>query len=89
MGHGKYHTKMLLSVHLIGRKLVGHGLKTDLYMLAQVWIIQCLVLVMAYVRGSGAPECIFHNHHKTLYNIFSQDLAVSCVADKLASLLEI
>ena len=29
--------------------------------------------------GSGAPECIFHNEHKTLYNLFSPDPAVSCV----------
>ena len=37
------------------------------------------VLVMEYIRGSGAPECIFHNKHKTLYNLFSPDQAVSCV----------
>ena len=24
---------------------------------------------MEYIRGSGAPECIFHNQHKTLYNL--------------------
>ena len=35
-----------------------------------------------YIRGSGAPECMFHNQPKTLYNIFSPDSAVSCVADK-------
>ena len=34
---------------------------------------------MEYIRGSGAPECIFHNKHKTLYNLFSPDPAVSCV----------
>ena len=28
------------------------------------------------IRGSGAPECIFHNEHKTLYNLFSPDPAV-------------
>ena len=50
-----------------------------------VYVIQCLVLVMEYKRGSGAPECIFHDHHKTLYNIFSTDPAVSCVADKQIS----
>ena len=26
-----------------------------------------------YIPGSGAPKCIFHNKHKTLYNIFSPD----------------
>ena len=26
-----------------------------------VLVIQCFVLVMEYIRGSGAPECIFHN----------------------------
>ena len=31
------------------------------------------------VRGSGAPVCIFHNKHKTLYNLFSPDPGVSCV----------
>ena len=25
------------------------------------------MLVIVYIRGSGAPECIFHNNHKTLY----------------------
>ena len=34
---------------------------------------------MEYIRGSGAPECIFHNKHKTLYNLFSPDPAVACV----------
>ena len=34
---------------------------------------------MEYIRGSGALECIFHNKHKTLYNLFSPDLGVSCV----------
>ena len=38
---------------------------------------------MEYIRGSRAPECIFHNKHKTLYNLFSPDPAVSCVADKV------
>ena len=42
-------------------------------------LVQCFVLVMEYIRGSGAPECIFHNKHKTLYNLFSPDPAVSCV----------
>ena len=37
------------------------------------------VLVIEYIRGRGAPECIFHNKHKTLCNLFSPDLAVSCV----------
>ena len=31
------------------------------------------------MRGSGAPKCIFHNKHKTMYNLFSPDPAVSCV----------
>ena len=44
---------------------------------------------MEYIRGSGAPECIFHKQHKTLYNLFSPDPAVSCVADNLASHREI
>ena len=44
---------------------------------------------MEYIRGSGAPECIFHNEHKTLYNLFSPDPAVSCVADTQASYREI
>ena len=35
--------------------------------------IQCFVLVMEYILGSGAPECIFHNQLKTLYNLFSPD----------------
>ena len=33
------------------------------------------------IRGSGVPDWIFHNQHKTLYNLFSPDPAVSCVAD--------
>ena len=40
---------------------------------------------MEYKRGSGAAECIFHNQHKTLYNLFSPDPAVSYVADTQAS----
>ena len=36
-------------------------------------------ITMEYIRGSRAPECIFHNKHKTLYNLFSPDPAVSCV----------
>ena len=44
---------------------------------------------MEYIRGSGAPECIFHNKHKTLYNLFSPDPAVSCVADTQTSRHEI
>ena len=47
------------------------------------------VLVMEYIPGSIAPECIFHYEHKTLYNLFSPDPAVSCVADTLASHREI
>ena len=43
------------------------------------------VLVMEYIRGSGAPECIFHNQHKTLFNLLSPEPAVSCVADKQVS----
>ena len=40
---------------------------------------------MEYIRGIGAPGCIFHNKHKTLYNTFSPDPADSCVCDKLVS----
>ena len=29
-----------------------------------VWVIQCFVLVMEYIWGSRAPQCIFHNQHK-------------------------
>ena len=32
-----------------------------------------------YIRGSSAPECIFHNKHKILYNLVCPDSAVSCV----------
>ena len=39
---------------------------------------------MEYIRGRGVPECIFHNKHKTLYNLLSPDPAVSCVADTQA-----
>ena len=38
-----------------------------------------------YIRGSGAPKCIFHNQHIVLYNTFSPDPVVSCVADKQVS----
>ena len=31
---------------------------------------------MEYIRWSGATECIFHNKHKTLYNLFSPGPAV-------------
>ena len=34
---------------------------------------------MEYIRRSGAPDCIFPNKHKTLFNLFSPDPAVSCV----------
>ena len=54
-------------------------------LILHVFVIQCFVLVMEYVRGSGAPECIFHNQHKTLYSLFSPDLALSCVCDKLVT----
>ena len=47
-----------------------------------VLVIQCFVLVMEYIRGSEALELLFHNQHKTLYNLFSPGPAVSCVADK-------
>ena len=47
-----------------------------------VSVIQCFVLVMESIRGSEALECIFHNQHKALYNLFSPGPAVSCVADK-------
>ena len=44
---------------------------------------------MEHIRGSGTTECIFHNQHKTLYNIFSPGQAVSCVVDKQVSYREI
>ena len=34
-------------------------------------------------------ECLFDNHYKTLYYLFSPDPAVSCVGDKLVSHREI
>ena len=37
---------------------------------------------MEHIRGSGAPECIFHYQHKTLNNLVSPGPAASCVADK-------
>ena len=37
------------------------------------------LLVMEYIRGSGAPESILHSKHKTLYNLFSPDPADPCV----------
>ena len=43
------------------------------------------MLLIEYIRGSGAPECTFHNEHKTLYYLFSPGSAVSCVADKQVS----
>ena len=65
---------------------VGYKLYTrELRSLVHVNVIQCFVLVMEYIRGSEAPECIFHNQHKTLYNLFSPDPAVSCVCDKLVT----
>ena len=33
--------------------------------------------------------CIFHDKHKTFYNLFSPDAADSCVADKQVSYREI
>ena len=42
------------------------------------------LLFIEYIRGSGAPKCIAHNEHKTVYNLFSPDPAVSCVADTQA-----
>ena len=44
---------------------------------------------MEHIRESGTTECIFHNQHKTLHNIFSPGQNVSCVADKQVSYLEI
>ena len=38
---------------------------------------------------SSTPACIFHNEHKTLYNLFSLDPAVSCVGGTQASHREI
>ena len=35
--------------------------------------------------GYGIYKSIFHNKHKTLYNLFSPGPAVSCVADTQAS----
>ena len=52
-------------------------------------LFNVFLLVMEYIRGSGAPECIFQNLNKTLYNLFSPDQAVSCVADKQVSHHEI
>ena len=46
-------------------------------------------MVMEYIRGSGVPECISNDEHKTLYNLFGPDPAVSCVADTQASHREI
>ena len=40
---------------------------------------------MEYIRRSEATECIFHNEHKTLYNLFNADPAVSCDCDKLVT----
>ena len=43
---------------------------------------------MKYTVGSSgytAPSYIFHNQHKTLYNLFSPDPAVSSVADNQVS----
>ena len=37
------------------------------------------MLVMEYIWGSRAPEGIFHNRHKAVYNLFIPDPAVSCV----------
>ena len=34
---------------------------------------------MEYIRGSGAPECIFHKQHKTLYNLFSLTQLAKCL----------
>ena len=44
---------------------------------------------MEYIRGSGAPECIFYSQYKTLYNLFSTDPAVFCVGNKQVSHREI
>ena len=52
-------------------------------------LFNVLCWVMEYIRGSKAPECIFHKQHKTLYNVYSPDPAVSCVADKQVSNREI
>ena len=59
------------------------------------WNIICIGYSMfcvgygIYIRGSGAPECIFQNKHKTLYKLFSPDPALSCAADTQASHCEI
>ena len=29
-----------------------------------LYVILCFVLAMKYIRGSGAPECIFQNQYK-------------------------
>ena len=47
------------------------------------------MLVVEYIRRSGATEYIFHNEHKTLYNLFNADPAVSCDCDKLVTHREI
>ena len=43
-------------------------------------------LVVEYI-GTGAPECIFHNQLKTLYNLYSPGpcQSVFCFADKQVS----
>ena len=37
--------------------------------------------MLCVVYGIYTREQIFHNRHKTLYNLFSPDPAVSCVGD--------
>ena len=60
----------------------------------QIKVASCIGYLMfcvgyGTIRGIRAPECIFRNQHKTLYNLFSTDPDVSCVCDKLVSHPEI
>ena len=47
-----------------------------------VEVIQCFVLVIEYLRGSGTLECIIYNQHKAMYNLLSPGPALSCAGDK-------
>ena len=49
--------------------------------LPSVYFIPNTKHCITYLALSRAPECIFHNKHKTLYNLFSPVPAVSCVVD--------
>ena len=84
--HNQHKTlnNLYLYTHFFVKQRRFYNGKTTCYCqrIAQKWLgigYSMFVLVMEYIRGSGAPECIFHNKHKTLYNLFSPDQAVSCV----------